>query len=156
MAKQISTIEPIVIDEETREQLDLNEIETALTEKKAAVLETLDLLGHLHDRGILSLLNGLFAEGEEVFSIAMKEINKPEHSRMLQNLAGMAGVLGKLDTESLKDFAEKANSGLHEAAEANPDDGPSNIFQLLKVLKDPEINRGMTMMLNFLKGLGKE
>ncbi|HET7658278.1 MAG TPA: DUF1641 domain-containing protein [Bacillales bacterium] len=156
MAKPISTIESIVIDEETRKRLDLDEVESALAERKDAVLETVELIGHLHDRGILSLLNGLFAEGDEVFRIAVKEINKPDHSDMIQNLVGLVSVLGKLDIESLKDFAEKANRGLKEATDVDPDNGPSNIFQLLKVLKDPEINRGITMMLHFLKGMGKE
>lgn len=155
MAKPISTIEPIVIDEETRKQLDLNEIESSLTERKAAVLETIELIGHLHDRGILKLLNGLFAEGEEVLGIAVNEFNKPQHSQIVENLVGLAGVLGKIDVYRLKDFAEKATNGLQEATEEDPNDGPNNIFQLLKVLKDPEINRGLTMMLNFLKGMGK-
>ncbi|HEX7064061.1 MAG TPA: DUF1641 domain-containing protein, partial [Bacillales bacterium] len=34
--------------------------------------------------------------------------------------------------------------------------GPGSIFQLMKVLKDPEINRSVGLLLRFLKGMGKE
>ncbi|HEU5140711.1 MAG TPA: DUF1641 domain-containing protein [Bacillales bacterium] len=156
MAKPISTIDRIVVDEETKHQRDVEEIETALAENKEAVLETIELLGNLYDRGVLETLNGFFSQGEQVLQIIVQEINKPGHSQVLENLVGLAGILGSIDMDQLKTFTEKANNGLQEATESDTDDGPSSIFQLMKVLKDPEINRSVGMLLKFLKGMGKE
>ncbi|HEU5140617.1 MAG TPA: DUF1641 domain-containing protein [Bacillales bacterium] len=156
MSKPISTIDRIVVDEETQKQQDLEEIETALAENKDAVLETIELLGNLHDRGVLETLNGFFSQGEEVLRIIVQEINKPGHSKVLENLVGLAGVLGTIDMEQVKTFTEKANNGLQEAVESDPNDGPGSLFQLMKGLKDPEINRSIGMLLKFLKGMGKE
>lgn len=156
MAKPISTIERLAVSDETKREQDLKEIEASLANHKEAVLETIDLLGHLHDRGILSLLNGLFSQGDEVFRILVQELNKPNNSRVLENLLGLAGVLGSIDIDRLKMLAEKANNGLKEATETDAAQQPSNVFELLKVLKDPEINRSIGMMVQFFKGMGKE
>ena len=156
MAKPISTIERLVVSDETKRAQDLKDIEASLAEHKEAVLETINLLGNLHDRGILSLLNGLFSQGDEVFRIMVQELNKPNNSRVLQNSLGLAGILGSIDIDRLKMLTEKANNGLKEATETDAVEEQGNVFELLKVLKDPEVNRSMRLMVRFLKGMGKE
>lgn len=158
MSKPISNIKRLVVNEETKKQRDLEEIETALADNKEAILETVDLIRHLHERGTLEFLNGLFSQGDEVFSIIVDELNQPNNSRVLENFVGLAGILGSIDVEQLKVMANQMNNGLREAAatEEAGDDGPRNIFQLMKALKDPEINRSVSMLLGFLKGMGKE
>lgn len=156
MSKPISTIDRIRVNDETKKERNLDEIESALAKNKVAVLETIDLLGNLQERGILELLNGLFSQGDEVFRIAVQEMNKPNNARVVENLVGLASVLGSIDIGQLKGFTEKANNGLREATEGDSGDGPINLFQLLGALKDPEINRSIAMLLKFLKGMGKE
>ncbi|HET7627341.1 MAG TPA: DUF1641 domain-containing protein [Bacillales bacterium] len=155
MSKPISTIKKIEIDEAAKRQRDVEEIEQAMVDNKEAVIETFELLGHLHDCGLLEFANGLFSQGDAVLRNVVQELNRPNHARMLQNLVGIASVLGKIDIDQVKALSEQANNGLKEAAATEAGDGPSNIFQLMKALKDPEISRSIGMMLNFLKGMGK-
>lgn len=156
MAKPISAIERLVVSDETKREQDLKEIEASLANHKEAVLEAIDLLGNLHDRGILSLLNGLFSQGDEVLRIMVQEVNQPNNSRVLGNLLGLTGILGSIDIDRLKILTEKANNGLKEATETDAVEEPGNVFELLKVLKDPEVNRSIGMLVQFLKGMGKE
>lgn len=156
MAKPISAIERLVVSDETKREQDLKEIEASLANHKEAVLEAIDLLGNLHDRGILSLLNGLFSKGDEVLRIMVQEVNQPNNSRVLGNLLGLTGILGSIDIDRLKILTEKANNGLKEATETDAVEEPGNVFELLKVLKDPEVNRSIGMLVQFLKGMGKE
>lgn len=156
MAKPISAIERLVVSDETKREQDLKEIEASLANHKEAVLEAIDLLGNLQDRGILSLLNGLFSQGDEVLRIMVQEVNQPNNSRVLGNLLGLTGILGSIDIDRLKILTEKANNGLKEATETDAVEEPGNVFELLKVLKDPEVNRSIGMLVQFLKGMGKE
>lgn len=156
MSEPISKIQRITVDKKTQKKRDLAEIESALAGNKEAVLRTIDLLGSLNERGILELLNGLFAQGDEVFKIAVQEINKPNNARLLENLVGLAGVLGAVDMKSVKTVTERAANGFGEAAAGAVDEEPVKLFELLGALKDPEINRSIAMLLKFLKGMGKE
>lgn len=88
--------------------------------------------------------------------IMVQELNKPHNTHVLQNMLGLAGLIGSIDVDALKELTEKANNGLKEATDSEAAEGPSNIFQLMKIMKDPEINRSMGMMISFLKGMGKE
>ena len=66
MAKAITKIQHIELSEEQRRRKDLEEVETALLDNKDAILQSLDVIKHMHDRGVLSLLGGLFSEGDKV------------------------------------------------------------------------------------------
>lgn len=156
MASPTSNIKYLVVDEETKRQQNLSEVETAIADNKEAVLATITLVRHLQDTGILAILNGLLAEGEDVLRIVVQEINKPHNSNVLENGLDLAMVLGTLDVDGLKILTEKLNQGIKEATAEDADDGPTGVFQLMKSLKDPEISRSIGMMMRLLKGMGKE
>lgn len=156
MASPTSNIKYIVVDEETKRQQDLSEIEAAIADNKDAVLAGIRLVRQLEDTGILPILNGLLAEGKDVMHIAVEEINKPHNSGVLENGIDLAMLLGTLDVDGLKILTEKLNQGVKEATSGEEEEGPKNVFQMMKVLKDPEINRSIGMMMRLLKGMGKE
>lgn len=157
MANPITNIKLLVKDEETVQQEKLDDINAAIADNKDAVLGAITLTGHLHDKGILPILNGMLAQGDAVLDIAVKEINKPQNSHVIENGVGLGLLLGTLDVDKLKILLEKFNQGVQEAtAEQGAEDSPSNVFQLMKLLKDPEINRSIGLLVNFLKGMGKD
>lgn len=156
MASPISNIKPLVVDEETRRRQDLDEVEAAVADHKDAVLETITLMGHLHDTGILAISNGVFSQGDEVLRILVQELNNPDNSRVLENGIGLAGLVGSLDIDRLKVLTEKMNQGVKEATDEGAEDGPKSVFQLMKALKDPEISRSVGLLMSLLKGMGKE
>lgn len=154
MAEPIKRIERKPLSVEAEKKRDLEEIQHALTEHKTAILETIELLQGLHDRGILPLLNSLLAEGDKVLAIAMKEINKPQNSRVIENAVQLALMAGSLDLERLKPILDGVNAGLKEAAPQT--DEQTSLLNLLKALRDPEVQRAVTILISFLKGMGSE
>ncbi|MDQ0217772.1 DUF1641 domain-containing protein [Peribacillus cavernae] len=156
MAKAIKQIQRIEITEEDKREKDLREVENALLENKDAILESLQVMKHMHDRGVLSLLSSLFGQGDKVLNILIKTADTPETANMLKNLLLMAGTLGTLNVKQLEPFILKVNSGIARVAETKETDEKIGYFDLARSLKDPELNRSLSLLLNFLKGMGQD
>jgi uncharacterized protein YjgD (DUF1641 family) len=156
MAKAIKQIQRIEITEEDQRNNDLREIEDSLLKNKEALLETVDMLKNMHDRGIISLLSGLFAEGDKVLKILVKKADSKETANTLKNLLLMVGVLGTLNVKQLEPLLLKVNAGIAKVAESKDDEDKIGFFDLVRSLKDPEINRSIALFFEFLKGMGSD
>ncbi|MBT2656084.1 DUF1641 domain-containing protein [Bacillus sp. ISL-18] len=154
MAKAIKQIERIEITEEERRKQDLQEIENSLLKNKDALLDTLDLLKHMHARGVIPLLSGLFAEGDKVLQILIKKADTKETANTLKNLLLMVGVLGTINVKQLEPILLKLNAGIARVSESKDDDDTIGYFDIVRSLKDPEINRSIALFFEFLKGMG--
>ncbi|MGD6842829.1 DUF1641 domain-containing protein [Bacillus infantis] len=156
MAKAITHIQRKTLTEEEKRKKDLMEVEDALIDNKEAILESLKVMRNMHDRGVLSLLSGLFGQGDKVLDILVRAADKPETSNTLKNLLLMGGTLGMINVKQLEPFLLKIDSGIARVAEAGDTQEKTGFFDLAKSLKDPEINRAVTLLLTFLKGMGQE
>ncbi|WLR61330.1 DUF1641 domain-containing protein [Guptibacillus hwajinpoensis] len=156
MAKAIKQIKRIEVSEEEKRASDLREIEDALIENKDALLETLSVVGGMKDRGILTLLNGLFGEGDRVLKVIVDLLNVPENTTALKNLMLLFGAAGKINVQDLEPLLLKVNSGIENVAEHSADNEKTSYLSLLRALKDPEINRSLTILITFLRGMGKD
>jgi uncharacterized protein YjgD (DUF1641 family) len=157
MAKAITKIQHIELSEEQRRRKDLEEVETALLDNKDAILQSLDVIKHMHDRGVLSLLGGLFSEGDKVLNVLVKAADKPEATNTLKNLLLMVGVLGTINVQQLEPLLLKLNSGIARVAEyKDKEDEKLGYFDIVRSLKDPEINNALSLLFEFLKGMGED
>ncbi|TKD70950.1 DUF1641 domain-containing protein [Pseudalkalibacillus hwajinpoensis] len=156
MAKAIKQIRRIEVSEEEKRANDLREIEDALIDNKDALLETLNVVGGMKERGILSLLNGLFGEGDRVLKVLVELLNVPENTAALKNLMLLVGAAGKINVQDLEPLLLKVNAGIENVAEHGEDAKKTGYLDLLRTLKDPEVNRSLTLLITFLKGMGKD
>ncbi|MCA0172820.1 DUF1641 domain-containing protein [Bacillus sp. RAR_GA_16] len=156
MAKAIKQIKRIEISEEEKRANDLKEIEDALIEHKDALLETLSVVGGMKERGILTLMNGLFGEGDRVLKVIVDLLNVPENTTALKNLMLLFGAAGKINVQDLEPLLLKVNAGIENVAENSEGMEKTGYLDLLRALKDPEINRSLTILITFLKGMGKD
>ncbi|MCA0991581.1 DUF1641 domain-containing protein [Bacillus hwajinpoensis] len=156
MAKAIKQIKRIQVSEEEKRANDLKEIEDALIENKDALLETLNVVGGMKERGILTLLNGMFGEGDRVLKVIVDLLNVPENTTALKNLMLLFGAAGKINVQDLEPLLLKVNAGIENVAEHSEGMEKTGYFDLLRALKDPEINRSLTILMTFLKGMGKD
>ena len=156
MAKAIKQIKRIEVSEEEKRANDLKEIEDALIENKDALLETLNVVGGMKERGILNLLNGLFGEGDRVLKVIVDLLNVPENTTALKNLMLLFGAAGKINVQDLEPLLLKVNAGIENVAEHSEGMEKTGYLDLLRALKDPEINRSLTILMTFLKGMGKD
>ncbi|MDW2879261.1 MULTISPECIES: DUF1641 domain-containing protein [Bacillaceae] len=156
MAKAITHIQRKTLSEEEKRKKDLMEVEDALIDNKEAILESLKVMRNMHDRGVLSLLSGLFGQGDKVLDILVRAADKPETSNTLKNLLLMGGTLGMINVKQLEPFLLKIDSGIARVAEAGDTQEKTSFFDLARSLKNPEVNRAVTLLLTFLKGMGQE
>lgn len=156
MAKATKVIQRIEITPEEQERRDRAEIDKALVENKDAIIASLKIAGQLKERGILDMLSALLSQGDKVLDILVKTADTPETSNMLKNLLLLGGTLGVLNVSQLEPFILKINSGIARVAEHKDSEERTSYFEAAKSLRDPEINRAVTLLLTFLKGMGED
>ncbi|HLR62311.1 MAG TPA: DUF1641 domain-containing protein [Lentibacillus sp.] len=155
MAEQISRIKRMEVSEETIRGRNLDEVVKSVSENKEAILKGIDLLEALNQSGTLDMVNAFVKHREDALEYVMRELNKPQYSSILENLTNLLLLLGDMNMEDLQTFAGRLNHGVREAAASEAMEKTS-YMDLIKALKDPEINRSITMLLQFLRGMGKE
>lgn len=156
MAKAITNIEPAKNTKEETRRESLEEIQDALVENKEAVLGTIELMKNMEQSGVTRIANGLFAEGDKVLDVIVQEAVKEENTNALRNVLMLMGTLGTIDMKQIEPLLLKVNHGIARVAE-NPDpEKKTGYLELFKKLKDPEVNRSLTIMVRFLEGMGEQ
>ncbi|TMN23402.1 DUF1641 domain-containing protein [Lentibacillus cibarius] len=154
MAEKLSNVKRKEVHAETIRQHNLEEVATAVSENKEAILKGIDLLESLNQSETLDMLTALVKHREDALANVMRELNKPEYAAPVENITKLFQIAGKLDVDETRYVADRMNHAVKEAA-ASEATGKTSYMDLLKALKDPEINRSITMMLQFLRGMGK-
>ncbi|PRO65623.1 DUF1641 domain-containing protein [Alkalicoccus urumqiensis] len=156
MAKPIRDIEPIPISKEQERENAINEILDKLADNQEAVHSTLDLIASLQKSGILHILTGLFSEGDKVLDVIVQEAAKEENTNAIRNLLLLGGTLGTINVKELEPLLLKINHGVARVAEDPDPDEKTGYVDLVKKLKDPQINRSLTVLFRFLEGMGEK
>lgn len=155
MAEPISKVYRKELSEEEKRKKDLEEIESALIDNKEAILQTMTLVKNMHDRGAIEMASALFGQGDKVMHTLMETLDKPESTNAIKNALLLMGTVGLINVRQLEPLLIRLDSGIAKVAEAEDSQEKTNIFDLFKALRDPEINRSITLMMNFLKGMGE-
>lgn len=157
MAEPIKDIQFQVPDIQKQKQKEWQEIEEALLNNKDAILETMEIIGYLKQRGILDLVKGLLGQGDKVLDILVNTANMNENKNSIKNILLLLGTIGMINVTQLEPFLLKLNAGVARVAESErQQDGKTGYIGLARALKDPEINRAITLILEFLKGMGQD
>ncbi|WP_209480241.1 DUF1641 domain-containing protein [Virgibacillus litoralis] len=155
MSNPITNIKRMEIPEETTKERNIDEVSRAVSENKDAILKGIDLLANLNKSGSLDTVNALVKHKEDALENVMGELNKPQYSGTLENMSKLFLFIGDLKVDEIQYFADRLNSGMEVASTFEGSDKTS-YMDLLKALKDPEINRSVTMLLQFLRGMGRD
>ncbi|HDI8167399.1 TPA: DUF1641 domain-containing protein [Staphylococcus aureus] len=158
MAERISSkIRRLEKSEEQIKLESLNEVTEAIAANKDSILKAIKLIKTLDDAKLLDALNGAIRGRQVIINKFAVELNKDIYTGLLSNMASMVFLLGELNVSDLSDFLNKVNKGLHVANQASPNaKTKTTIRSLLGVLKDDDMNRSLTYMLNMLKGMSRE
>ncbi|HLR68048.1 DUF1641 domain-containing protein [Virgibacillus alimentarius] len=155
MANPITKIKKMELSEQEVKDNNISEVIDRISENKEAILKSIEFLATLHESGVLEILNALTKQKDEAIANVVKQANKPEYATILENLSDLFLMTGELPVEELNDFSKKVTQGLQDVNTMETDKSTS-YMDLFKALKDPEINRSVTMLLTFLRGMGKE
>lgn len=155
MANPIRNIKRMEVTEEEIQEQNVAEVRQAISDNKEAVLKGIDLLANVNDAGALDIMNALIKKREVAFENMITELNKERYAGSIENLSKLFMLMGSINTDDIEQLTTKMNQGFQEAQEMSEEDKTS-YFDLLRALKDPEINRSVTMLLQFLRVMGKE
>lgn len=117
--------------------------------------QTIKLLQELHESGILDALVALVQAKEKVAKIAVGQMVRPPVTNIINNAMAAAGALTELDPEFTKKLVTGLSKGMKKAEESMANSEKAGMLDLLKALKDPDINRTVLFGINLLKGIGE-
>jgi uncharacterized protein YjgD (DUF1641 family) len=155
MAKPIKMIQKTEVTEDQMKMNSLEDLLTEVVENKDSLLETLNLLQELHDSGIMEALGSLLKSKEKAAQIAVGQLTREPVTNMINNAMAAGGILTELNPVTTSKLAKSLLSGLKKAEQGLKDDSKIGIFDLMKAIKDPDINRTLGFGFNLLKGMGE-
>ncbi|MGW9856884.1 uncharacterized protein YjgD (DUF1641 family) [Staphylococcus hominis] len=155
MAERITKINRLEKSKEELKLESLNEVTEAIVENKDSILKAIRIIKTLDDAKLLDAISGGIKGRQVIINKFATELNKDMYTGLITNLAPMVFMLGNLEVKELSQFLNKLNSGLHVANQASPN-AKTTIRNLMGVLKDDDMNRSLTYMLNLLKGMSRK
>jgi uncharacterized protein YjgD (DUF1641 family) len=155
MAKPIQTIEKVELTEEQNKTQSLENLLSGVAQNKESLLETLNLLQELHESGIIEALGSLLKSKEKAAKIAVGQLARKPVTNMINNAMAAGGILTELDPETTSKLAKGLTTGLQKAEQGLKEDAKLGLFDLMKAIKDPDINRALGFGFNLIKGIGQ-
>lgn len=155
MAKPIQIIKKIECTEEQKQTQSLESLLSEVAQNKDSLLETLHLLKELHNSGILEALNSFVQAKEEVAKIAVGQMTREPVTNIINNAMAAGGALTNLEPEMTKKLMDSIANGLQKAELGLQSNSKVGVMDLIKALKDPDLNRAIGFGLNVLKGVGE-
>ncbi|MDU0420895.1 DUF1641 domain-containing protein [Staphylococcus simulans] len=155
MAENIRKIKRMEISHEEQKAKDLAEVTDAISENKDVIIKAIRLMRVLDDAKILDAGIGAVKKRGFITNKITKELNKEQYTGLLNNLAPLVFMLGKVDVAGTEEMLLKLNKGLKNANAASPNQR-TTISSLVGLLKDDEANRSITYFVNLLKGMSRE
>ncbi|NRD80065.1 DUF1641 domain-containing protein [Bacillus sp. BRMEA1] len=155
MAKPIQMIQK---KQQTEEEIKTQSLESLLSEiaqNKDSLLETLKLLQEFHDSGIMEIIGSFLKAKETAAQIAVDQLTRQPVTNMINNVKSVGGVLTELNPDTISKLAKSLTLGLQKAETGLKNDTKLGLLDVMKALKDPDINRALEFGFNLLKGIGE-
>ncbi|SCA98749.1 Uncharacterized protein BWINRA5_02151 [Bacillus mycoides] len=155
MAAPIQAIQKQELTEEELKQQKLEDLKELLANNEEALNQMFNIVGELNDIGMLEAANSMLKAKESIAKIVLGQVTREPVTNLINNMMGAAGALTELDPELTKKLIGSVLTGMDEGNQHLQSNKKVGILDLMKVLKDPDINRAIGFGLHFLKGMGK-
>ena len=155
MAAPITEIQrPEFTEDEIIEQK-LSELKKQFANNEEAFKQMLDIIHELSDIGALEAANAMLQAKEKIAKIALEQVSREPVTNLLNTLMGATGAIMGADPKNTTKLISSAVQGMEDGHEFLKTEKKVRIFDLMKTLKDPDINRAIGFGIHFLKGMGK-
>ncbi|PZE21882.1 DUF1641 domain-containing protein [Paenibacillus xerothermodurans] len=155
MASPIASIKKYKPSEEELKQQKLEALSSLLAENEQALNKIFDIVGELHDTGVLEAADSMLKAKEQIAKIALGQVTREPVTNLINNLMGAAAALTSLDPEFTNRLLSGVSTGVDEGNKHLQSNKKISVLDLVKVLNDPDINRAIGFGIHFMKGLGK-
>ena len=144
--------QPIAFDIHTKpSQTHIEQLRNAPEKHAEAVLSAYELLQLLHDQGVLNLLRGLVAGGDELIGAIAAAVDTPESIRGVRNFLLLTKFFGNIPPDVLHSLVNTVNAGAQrEKAHKAP-----GLLSLMWRLRSQDSRHAASVALDLLEGIGK-
>ncbi|MGH7836471.1 MAG: DUF1641 domain-containing protein, partial [Candidatus Binataceae bacterium] len=124
-------------------------LDRAPLEHAEALLDWLEVLQGLHDRGVFEFARGALGAGGELTQMAVEAAKSPESVRAIRNILILGKTLAAFDPAALESFAQ----ALPQAAAQTKaqDTAPPSLWSLLKQFGNKDVRRGIAAVNRILE-----
>jgi uncharacterized protein YjgD (DUF1641 family) len=155
MGKPIKSVPSAVTAGGVKPELQaVNRLAELLVEYEESVRDALELLQLLEERGLLTFAVGLLRNYGEVFTVFSQWISGGNNLNHIRNLVEVYEGLKLSNPVHAKRIVRALSRAVEYAAREDSKDKNMGLFALLRELGDPDVNRGIRIVLSFLRGLG--
>jgi uncharacterized protein YjgD (DUF1641 family) len=123
----------------------------ALHQHTDAILSALELLQLLHDRGVLNLLRGLVAAGDQLAGILTAAMDTPESLRGIRNFILLTKFFASIPPDVLNSLVRTASAG----ADREKSNQAPGVLQLLRRAASEDSRHAIAVTLDLLESVGK-
>ena len=155
MAAPIVTIKKHILSEEEQKKQKMNELQTLLTEHEDALQTIFNIVGELNEAGLLEAAEMMIKSKEDIGKIVLHQATREPVTNLINHLMVGAGALTVLDPQVTSKLVASAGKGLESATDYLDGGKKISVFDVMKTLNDPDINRALGFGIHFLKGMGK-
>jgi uncharacterized protein YjgD (DUF1641 family) len=155
MAAPITSIKLKELTAEEIQNEKLLELQLLLTKQEQAINKILEITGGLDDAGVLDAVKAMVKAKDEIAEIAVGQASREPVTNLINHVINASGMLTAIRPDVTEKLAASVKSGLNEAELNDGNNETIGVFDLIKSLKDPDVNRAVKFGLHFLKGMGK-
>ncbi|MDQ0200145.1 helical membrane plugin domain-containing protein [Neobacillus ginsengisoli] len=155
MAQPITIIKKEIPTVEEQAEQKLASLKMLLTENEDALNKIMDIVGELHQSGVLEAANAMLQTKEDIAKIALHQVNREPVTNFINNFLGASVAFTNFKPEQTTKLVSSVASGIDEGNKYVQSNKKVGILDLMKVLNDPDINRAIGFGIHFLKGMGK-
>ncbi|HLO03650.1 MAG TPA: DUF1641 domain-containing protein [Symbiobacteriaceae bacterium] len=130
----------------------LVELLGAVAQQKEALLTLFDIIGELHNAGLLQIVQGLLKGRQEIGVIGISQLNKSGAQNLIKNAMTAVQFMGSIDPAHLKEVLTAVGHGLEQM---KPAEERVNLWSMVNNVRDPDVMTSLGVMMNFLRGMGE-
>lgn len=129
-------------------------LDRAPLEHAEALLDWLEVLQALHDRGVFDFARGALGAGDQLTQMAAEAAKSPEAVRGIRNILILVKTLAGIDPAMLENFAKALPQATAQSNAQAAASSPS-LWALLKQFGNKDVRRGIAAANRLLEAWGK-
>lgn len=156
MAEPITNIHRKQLTEQEEVQLKWDNLKQRFSQNEASLNKVLDIIEELNEAGMLEAVEAMLLAKEDITKITLDQVSREPVMNLLNIIIGATSSLMATDPEKAKNVIDSAMKGLDSGHEFVETEQKVKLFDLMRMLNDPDINRAIGFGIHFLKGMGQQ